>query len=68
MGVTARERPKGSGVWRVFVDHQNIRMAKKCGSRVVKSSVAQASQPVNSRGYNPRLAAGESSLQTESDL
>ena len=31
MGVKIREKPKGSGVWWVFIDHQNKRKAKKIG-------------------------------------
>ncbi len=33
MGVKVRERPKGSGVWWVFIDHHEIRKAKRCGSK-----------------------------------
>ena len=31
MGVKVREKPKGSGIYYVFVDHQNKRKAKKIG-------------------------------------
>ncbi len=31
MGVKVRERPKGSGTWWVFIDHQSKRKAKKIG-------------------------------------
>jgi integrase len=31
MGVRVREKPKGSGIWWVFIDHQNNRKAKKIG-------------------------------------
>ncbi len=31
MGVKVRERPKGSGVWWIFVDHKGTRKAKKIG-------------------------------------
>ena len=31
MAVKVRERPKGSGVWWVFIDHQGKRKAKKIG-------------------------------------
>jgi len=31
MGVKVRERPKGSGVWWVFIDHHGKRKAKKIG-------------------------------------
>lgn len=32
MGVTVRERPKGSGEWWIFVNHQGQRKAKKVGN------------------------------------
>jgi len=31
MGVRIRERPKGSGIWWLFIDHQGKRKAKKIG-------------------------------------
>lgn len=31
MGVKVRERPKGSGVWWIFIDHQGKRKAKRVG-------------------------------------
>jgi integrase len=31
MGVKVRERPPGSGIWWVFIDHQGTRKAKKIG-------------------------------------
>jgi integrase len=31
MGVKVRERPKGSGVWWIFIEHQGKRKAKKVG-------------------------------------
>jgi integrase len=31
MGVKVRERPAGSGIWWIFIDHQGIRKAKKIG-------------------------------------
>lgn len=31
MGVKVRERPEGSGVWWIFIDHQGNRKAKKVG-------------------------------------
>ena len=33
MGVKVRERPKGSGVYWVFIDHQGKRKAKKVGTK-----------------------------------
>jgi integrase len=32
MAVKVRQRPKGSGIWWVFIDHQGKRKAKKIGS------------------------------------
>ncbi len=32
MGVKVREKPKGSGVWWVFIDHEGCRKAKKIGT------------------------------------
>jgi integrase len=31
MGVKVRERPVGSGIWWIFIDHQGNRKAKKIG-------------------------------------
>jgi integrase len=31
MGVKIREKPKGSGVWWIFIDHHGMRRAKKIG-------------------------------------
>ena len=31
MGVKVKERPKGSGPWWIFIDHQGKRKAKKIG-------------------------------------
>ena len=31
MGVKVRERPEGSGIWWIFIDHQGTRKAKKVG-------------------------------------
>ncbi len=31
MGVKVREKPKGSGVWWIFIDHRGRRKAKKIG-------------------------------------
>ncbi len=31
MGVKVKERPKGSGIWWLFIDHQGNRKAKKIG-------------------------------------
>ncbi|MBW1697857.1 MAG: site-specific integrase [Deltaproteobacteria bacterium] len=31
MGVKVRERPKGSGIWWIFIDHRGKRKAKKVG-------------------------------------
>jgi hypothetical protein len=31
LGVKVRERPKGSGIWWLFINHQGKRKAKKIG-------------------------------------
>ena len=41
MGVKVRERPKGSGVWWVFVDQRGLRKAKKCGPKKLANKVAE---------------------------
>lgn len=42
MGVKIREKPKGSGVWWVFINHQNVRKSKKVGrDRKVAATVAK---------------------------
>ena len=41
MGVKVRERPQGSGVWWVFIDHQGKRKAKKVGSEEAARGAAK---------------------------
>jgi len=41
MGVKVRERPKNSGVFWVFIDHQGKRKAKKVGSEDAANEVAK---------------------------
>jgi len=41
MGVKVRQRPKGSGIWWVFIDHHGLRKAKKCGSQKLANKVAE---------------------------
>jgi len=41
MGVKVRERPKGSGVWWIFVDHQGERKAKKIGDKKMALEAAK---------------------------
>ncbi len=41
MGVTVREKPKGSGVWWVFMRHNNKRGSKRVGSEEAAREVAQ---------------------------
>ena len=41
MGVIVRERPKGSGVYWVFVNHQGRRKAKRIGTRRAAKQVAE---------------------------
>ena len=41
MGVTVREKDKGSGVWWVFINHDGRRKAKKVGSKRAARQVAE---------------------------
>jgi len=41
MGVKVRERPEGSGVYWVFIDHQGKRKAKKVGDKRAAASLAK---------------------------
>ncbi|HID29702.1 MAG TPA: site-specific integrase, partial [Desulfobacterales bacterium] len=41
MGVKVKERPKGSGVWWIFVDHQGRRKAKKVGDKKMALEAAR---------------------------
>jgi integrase len=42
MGVKVRERPKGSGEWWIYIDHQGRRKAKKIGkNKKLASEVAR---------------------------
>ncbi len=39
MGVTVREKPKGSGVWWVFINEKGQRQAKRIGSKTAATKV-----------------------------
>lgn len=41
MGVKVREKPKGSGVWWVFINHRGKRKAKRVGSEKAALKVAE---------------------------
>ena len=41
MGVKVREKPKNSGVWWVFINHQGRRKAKKIGNKRAAEAVAK---------------------------
>ncbi len=41
MAVKIRERPKGSGAWWVFIDHEGHRKAKKVGNKKTAQAVAK---------------------------
>jgi integrase len=47
MGVTFRERPKGSGIWWVFINHQGQRKAKKVGPN--KELAKEVAEKINAR-------------------
>jgi len=41
MGVKVKEKPPGSGVWWVFINHHGRRKAKKCGSKKLANEAAK---------------------------
>ena len=41
MGVKVREKPKGSGGWWIFIDHEGKRKSKKVGSEDAAMEVAK---------------------------
>lgn len=41
MGVKVREKPKGSGVWWIFINHHGRRKSKKVGSKKNALEAAQ---------------------------
>lgn len=50
MGVRVREKPKGSGVWWVFISHQGRRRSKKVGSEAAALEVAEKVQALITLG------------------
>jgi len=60
MGVKVRERPKGSGVFWIFIDHNNRRKAKKIGTdEKLANEVAEKIQA--------RLTLGDLDLLNEAE-
>ena len=59
MGVKVRERPVGSGIWWVFIDHQGKRKAKKIGHDK-HTAIAVAKK------IEARLVLGEFKLESNS--
>ena len=55
MGVRVREKPKDSGIWWVFVNHQGRRKSKKIGSKEAAREVA--------RKIEARLVLGELNVE-----
>lgn len=55
MGVHVRERPKGSGIFWVFINHGGVRKAKKVGSEETAQEVARA--------LNIKIGLGELKLK-----
>ncbi len=41
MGVRIREKPKGSGVWWVFINHHDKRKSKRIGTEWAALEVAK---------------------------
>ncbi len=61
MGVKVRERPKGSGIWSVFIDHQGKRKANKVGrDRKIAEEVAKK--------IEARLVLGDFGLMDKDQL
>jgi integrase len=59
MGVKVREKPKNSGNWWIFIDHQGRRKAKKIGKKRVAEAVA--------RQIEAKLVLGELHLAEEKE-
>ena len=47
MGVKVRERPKGSGMWWIFIDHRGKRKSKKIGKN--KSLAREAAKKIEAK-------------------
>ena len=47
MGVKVRERPVGSGIWWIFIDHQGNRKAKKIGKN--KKMAIEAARKIEAK-------------------
>ncbi|MFC1591971.1 tyrosine-type recombinase/integrase [Thermodesulfobacteriota bacterium] len=54
MGVKVRERPKGSGVYWIFIDHNGKRKSKKVGDKKTANALAQKTRQ--------RIASGDLGL------
>jgi integrase len=55
MGVKVREKPKGSGVWWVFIQHNYIRKSKRIGDQKTAQVVAEK--------LNAKLVLGELNVE-----
>ena len=55
MGVKVREKPKGSGVWWVFIHHSTIRKSKRIGDERTARVVAKK--------IHAKLVLGELNVQ-----
>lgn len=60
MGVTVRERPQGSGIYWVFINHKGNRKAKKVGDRKTANMLAQKARE--------KVASGELNLDKEEKI
>ena len=56
MGVRTREKPKDSGIWWVFINHQGKRVSRKVGTKAAAQNVAEQIQA--------RLTLGQDALPT----
>jgi integrase len=60
MGLKVREKPQGSGVWWIFIDHQGKRKAKKVGDK--RTAVAAAKK------IEAKLVLGDVGLMEEKEI
>jgi integrase len=61
MGVKVRERPRGSGIWWIFIDHQGTRKAKKVGRD--KRTASEAAKKIEAK-----LTLGDMGLLSEDKI
>ena len=67
MGVKVKERPEGSGIWWIFIDHKGKRKAKKIGKD--KRTAMEAARKIEARLTLGDMGLGqdETKIMTFSD-